>query len=290
MKSYFLKGAENDHGPFTVAQIKDMNVSPSTLVQLKGEEDWLPAECHQELEQAHSPEVRMLAGMYWGPFKRDGIVRPGVRQYSSILWGIPFGQSWENACANMPATINGIYFPRPSRCKNTGSNMWGEFDVPESANALVFVNKSIPAQLGHIGWGFQLADGSYCYGSKEIAGALAILPGQPNGVFIKRGSFEAMLQDMRGGGHNGNNHPIFSYSAYKHVFIPRGNPGAAAAFAEASKGDGYALLANNCMDNAFRVMIAYGIRDDVIPNPSLNPGQWIPNNWFAAIKGQEHGL
>ena len=73
---------------------------------------------------------------YWGTFKRDGCVGEGLRQHSSVLYGIPFGQSWESHCANGPkTTILGQTFDRPTRCKNQGPgiNMWGEFDVKDAS-------------------------------------------------------------------------------------------------------------------------------------------------------------
>jgi hypothetical protein len=71
--------------------------------------------------------------MNWGTFEADSCTSTDYRQYSAILWNIPWGQSWEQACANMPATINGYYFSHPSRCVNAGGHMWGEFDVPDSS-------------------------------------------------------------------------------------------------------------------------------------------------------------
>ena len=73
---------------------------------------------------------------YWGTFKRDGCSGDGLRQHSSVLYGIPFGQSWESHCANGPkTTILGQTFDRPTRCKNQGPgiNMWGEFDVKDAS-------------------------------------------------------------------------------------------------------------------------------------------------------------
>lgn len=68
----------------------------------------------------------------WGDFQKDGQSKPGFRQYSSILWDIPWGVSWEQTCNNMPAVVRGHQFSRPTRCINNGINMWGEFDVPDS--------------------------------------------------------------------------------------------------------------------------------------------------------------
>ena len=72
-------------------------------------------------------------GQRWGDFKKDTCTKPGYRQYSAILWDVPFGGSWEKACASQSATINGQNFSHPDRCKNTGTNEWGEFDVPDSS-------------------------------------------------------------------------------------------------------------------------------------------------------------
>lgn len=72
-------------------------------------------------------------GPHWGDFKKDNCTKSGYRQYSAILWGIPFGASWEKACANQSATINGQSFAHPDRCVNTGTNMCGQFDVPDNS-------------------------------------------------------------------------------------------------------------------------------------------------------------
>lgn len=52
---------------------------------------------------------------------------------SAILHGIPWGQSWEKTYAIMPATVSAIRFPRPTRLVNTGTNMWGKWDAPDSS-------------------------------------------------------------------------------------------------------------------------------------------------------------
>ena len=74
---------------------------------------------------------------HWGDFKDDGCVAKGVRQYSSILWDIPAGVSWESACREWPADISGPHgskhFDRGTRCKNAAGHMWGEFDYPDSS-------------------------------------------------------------------------------------------------------------------------------------------------------------
>lgn len=76
-----------------------------------------------------------FAAPSWGEFKKDGCTssNPGLRQYSSVLQGIPWGSSWERACEAAEAEVAGVYFEQPTRCVNSGLNMWGEFDVPDTS-------------------------------------------------------------------------------------------------------------------------------------------------------------
>ena len=60
-----------------------------------------------------------LAAQHWGDFKDNGCVTAKdrtFRVYSSVLWDIPWGQSWEVACANMSATVANVYFSHPTAC------------------------------------------------------------------------------------------------------------------------------------------------------------------------------
>ncbi|MCA9682316.1 MAG: discoidin domain-containing protein [Myxococcales bacterium] len=72
-----------------------------------------------------------LAAPSWGEFKADHCIDSSHRQYSAILWDIPWGESWEVACALTPANILGYSFAGPENCVNTGFNMWGEFWVED---------------------------------------------------------------------------------------------------------------------------------------------------------------
>ncbi|WNG43734.1 hypothetical protein F0U60_06220 [Archangium minus] len=73
----------------------------------------------------------------WGEFSKGSCKGPGLREYSAILWDIK-DRSWEDACNQMPATINGQSFARPTRCFKRALpgiplNMWGQFDVPDKS-------------------------------------------------------------------------------------------------------------------------------------------------------------
>ena len=72
----------------------------------------------------------------WGSFESGPCVGDGLRQYSSVLEGIPSGESWESRCANGPKTvIEGQTFDRPSSCVNAGPgiNIWGFFDLKDAS-------------------------------------------------------------------------------------------------------------------------------------------------------------
>lgn len=74
-----------------------------------------------------------LAAVHWGTISANSCSTMEHRQYSAQLLDIPFGQSWEAACASASATIRGVFFARPTRCVNKGLlGMWGEWDVPDN--------------------------------------------------------------------------------------------------------------------------------------------------------------
>src|SRR5690349_2237151 len=77
---------------------------------------------------------KVNATQHWGGFDKGKCVAVGKRQWSARLWDIPPGLSWESACSNMPASIQGQYFSFPTSCvdKGTGGE-WGEFDLNDAS-------------------------------------------------------------------------------------------------------------------------------------------------------------
>ena len=127
---------DGEGAPLSGDALRNLCLDGETLIRLDGAGEWIKAAHAEPLVALLRPEgVMAQAVPHWGNFQRDHRVREGYRQYSSVLWGIPSGQSWEASCAQMPATVRGRYFPHPTRCVNTGMNMWGEFDVPDSSCA-----------------------------------------------------------------------------------------------------------------------------------------------------------
>jgi hypothetical protein len=75
------------------------------------------------------PADRVLPqNLHWGDTSYDGcsISFNGFLRFSAILWGIPWGQSWEATCRTTPGAPANIWPPRvPHHCENTGFNIWG---------------------------------------------------------------------------------------------------------------------------------------------------------------------
>ncbi len=71
----------------------------------------------------------------WGGLASGtGCPDPGIRRYSAILWDIPPGQSWEDTCVRWPAPAGTpVAGQPPTRCVNTRTNIWGEWDVPDAS-------------------------------------------------------------------------------------------------------------------------------------------------------------
>jgi len=94
----------------------------------------LPAQrppIHENGVRPRPPQGGAAPRPKWGNFQKDTCITAGVRQCSAILHDVPSGQSWERACRTTPATIENQFFSGPTRCVNTGLNVWGQFDVSD---------------------------------------------------------------------------------------------------------------------------------------------------------------
>jgi hypothetical protein len=71
---------------------------------------------------------------HWGAITDSGCSDIDKRKYSAVIWNVPPGQTWEDACATTPAPGGTPVAGRvPDRCRSTGFNMWGEWDVTDQA-------------------------------------------------------------------------------------------------------------------------------------------------------------
>lgn len=306
MKKYLLITAGTELGPFSPDELTNMHVKADTLVRdpehadeymrcadVKDIAAALVARNENELQafNALTDDMQTQAQMHWAPVKADSCKPNGMRQYSAQLMDIPSGTRWEDACVTMPNTVRGHYFARPTRCVNN-FGMWGEWDVPDPScgsksdiNAVVFVKTDIPLHLGHVGWGFKLANGQWCYGATETFGKNETPPGMDNGVFIKQGSKDDMFYAFKNGKTPSN--AGWRYQFYKGMTTGNPNPQRGIEAAELTRRMGYGLWGNNCMNHAIKVLNAYAGYPMVPVANSSSPQYWVPNFWFAQITAAE---
>jgi LysM domain len=111
---------------------------------------------------------------HWGlPYQRDSCTSRGFRQYSAILWDIPWGVSWWTACAHTPGAPAGIPARPPDRCRRR-TNMWGEWDVPDSSCPHWGEFKPVCTDFGRLTTSAVLQD---CPANEQWDAACRITPG-----------------------------------------------------------------------------------------------------------------
>lgn len=79
-----------------------------------------------------TPETDVVVpAINWGSIADNGCQSDGTHKYSAILWNIPWGQSWEAACASTPGPAGTAVAGRlPDKCV-TLLNEWGEWYLPD---------------------------------------------------------------------------------------------------------------------------------------------------------------
>lgn len=162
--------------------------------------------------------------------------------------------------------------------------------------AFAFVRWNNPIggiDVGHIGWGFELQDGTFACGSTEnITGAAYVAPGENNYAWLKLlPDKTAMLSEMCRGHCAHSNR----YHAYKWVEVSQAHPNEAMAIGNANAGRGFWIPRNDCLDHVGFVLEAYGVPWKNLagspkwglPSKQLNP---TPNGWFRAWRVELENL
>lgn len=138
--------------------------------------------------------------------------------------------------------------------------------------AFVFVRRNAAVlHAGHVGWGFQLANGDFfCGATENPSGNPIVIPGGNNGWWGKPCAQEDdMLNEMR----------ARAYNQYKMENIPNSDPQAAYDAALQTEKWGYSALGNNCLDHTYAVLYAFGVKN--LPLKQLHPA---PNDWFDTFQ------
>ena len=163
--------------------------------------------------------------------------------------------------------------------------------------AYIFIKPQQALYQGHIGWGFMMDDGRYCYGSTEnplksgpvaqaIWEAVNINPGQDNGFWMGYADTEAdMLSAMKTASNYktataqypyGNR--CSAYWHYKSTIVATRNASYGLNQALWCKKSGFKGITWNCLDQTYFVLEGYGVdKNAVMPWKQTHPS---PNYWF----------
>jgi hypothetical protein len=129
-----------------------------------------------------------------------------------------------------------------------------------------FVRRSGADGLGHVGWSFQYADGSYCDGAVENPAGKPVSPPGQTGFWSER------VVDPDG------RMQLLKYDAFKLFEIEAGESDLADKTVAWIATQPYILIMRNCMDDTYDVLRSYGI-----PNLPLPMIEITPNRWFDQL-------
>ena len=211
---------------------------------------------------------------------------PWVGELYLKIWGACAGSGQSGAC-NIKEYNNGSWSGYENlksiiRSKYLGSLAKGNvyiFTIPENVNYGL-------GKAGHIGWGFQLSDGSFFGGSTEnyfngnVKDAYWIDAGKDNGFWSERfPSEQAMFNKFKS----------INYSKYKSISWPNPNLANAKSRAEEVMYKGFQGVSNNCLDHTYYVLEGLGVRDMPWKQTNPTPNGWF-DEWFKNITGKGNSL
>lgn len=194
--------------------------------------------------------------------------------------------------------------------KNYGRGNWSSYNdllnkvrvrMTGQGVAYVFIKPEQAVYQGHIGWGFIMDDGRYCYGSTENPmkpaanlgqgaraawDAINIPEGQDNGYWHGFADTEQeMLADMKRAGNSRRSEARYPYGFrcsgywhYKSTVVMRRNVNNALLAGDHCQRTGFKGIGWNCLDQTYRVLEDYGVdKNKVMPWKQTHPS---PNYWF----------
>jgi hypothetical protein len=158
--------------------------------------------------------------------------------------------------------------------------------------ALIIERNDPPFNVGHTAWAFKLPDGRWLGGAWDgitpaITSGGTVPKGDYNGhwkrVFMTKGDvlnfFRNQYTEQYGFDYG------MRYTWYKELPAPAANTAAVFSMESQSWDWGYGVLGNNCLDQAYKLFVSYGVQN--LPWPSAT---WFPNLWFHLVPGTEYAL
>jgi hypothetical protein len=139
-------------------------------------------------------------------------------------------------------------------------------------NAAAFVRRSGAYWLGHVGWAFALDAATFDDGSVENPAGTPYTPPSEDGFWECKVGADKFVGPF----------VPYGYDHYKVLTAPNPNPGFAQQIVSWISTQPYVVIGQNCMDDVYDVLRAFGVPD--LPIPAL---EVIPNWWFDALPGNE---
>jgi hypothetical protein len=126
-----------------------------------------------------------------------------------------------------------------------------------------FVRRSGAGGLGHVGWTFQYADGSYCDGAVENQAGTPVSPPGKTGFWTQRAIDPDPPMQLR------------AYDAFKLFEIETGTPDHADKTVAWVATQPYLVIFRNCMDDTYDVLRSFGIANLPLPFIEITPNRWF---------------
>jgi len=126
-----------------------------------------------------------------------------------------------------------------------------------------FVRRSGAYGLGHVGWTFEYADGSYCDGSVENPAGTPISAPGDTGFWSQRVTDPDVPMRLR------------DYDAFKLFVIDTGASDQADQTVAWIAMQPYLVIFRNCMDDTYDVLRSYGVPDLALPFLEITPNRWF---------------
>jgi len=126
-----------------------------------------------------------------------------------------------------------------------------------------FVRRSGAYGLGHVGWSFEYADGSYCDGSVENPGGTPVSPPGETGFWSQRVVDPDVPMQLR------------VYDAFKMIEVATADSDLADKTVAWIATQPYIVITRNCMDDTYDVLRSYGISGLPLPMLEITPNRWF---------------
>ena len=136
-------------------------------------------------------------------------------------------------------------------------------------------------QHGHVGWGFEMADGTWVFGANE-GPANGRLGGISKTWTANGFTWQNMLDTFAGRGAiysaGSPYYPPGYYTTYKCTYVPAANPDAANLEAAQEGEQQFWLYNQDCESQVYNVLSKYGV--SWLPYDITDP---VPNSWYNAL-------